>query len=168
MAATRSSKRVAGLGVDEELPTKRPTRSKAPSQKVMDSAKPPTGTRKRSAKAQNKAKPNPQEAPEPDTPSRVLLPQDQPPFIPGGAAPRSSPPTNSTPPTNLPKGPTRIEFDPTQEQIAHQQLVSIQLEWFVDDKRQSTVLETQDINDVLRFGSSWADLKKLILEEVDY
>jgi hypothetical protein len=46
--------------------------------------------------------------------------------------------------------------------------VSIQLEWFVDNKKQNTVLETQDINDRFRINSTWWELKALVLVEVNY
>ena len=124
MQPTRSSKRVAGFGADEELPTKRPNRPLAPSRKVQDALQPPTGKRPRKKASQNLQAPPSSRSP---TPYPVPLPQDQ---VPGviREAPRSSPSPNSTPPTNPPKGRTCIEFDPTREQIAHPQMVSILLE----------------------------------------
>jgi hypothetical protein len=55
MQSIRSSKRVAGLGIDEELPTKRPIRAVALSQKALDQLKPSTYTKPKRRRATKKA-----------------------------------------------------------------------------------------------------------------
>jgi hypothetical protein len=155
MQSIRSSKRVAGLGIDEELPTKRPIRAAALSQKALDQLKPPTYTKPKRRRATKKAANLRITPSRGSTPCPIPQPQDQPSFVGNREVPKSSSLPNSTSPTNPPKVPTRLAFDPTVEQVAHSQLVSIQLEWFVDNKRQNIVLETQDINDQFRTNSTW-------------
>ena len=47
----------------------------------------------------------------------------------------------STPPPNLPQNTRKhLPFDATQYQIAYVQRVTILLEWFIDNKRENTVL----------------------------
>ena len=139
MSGIRSSKRVAGLDVDEELPTKRSARRPAPTQKVLDAQKAPTSTTKwRKKRGKDKGK-----QPQRDgTPCPDPLPHDEPFFISNGGVPRSSPPSNSTPLTNPLRANKYLSFDPTRELVAHTQFVAFQLEWFVDEKKQNTVLET--------------------------
>jgi hypothetical protein len=55
MQSIRSLKRVAGLGIDEELPTKRPIRAAALSQKALNQLKPPMYTKPKCRRATKKA-----------------------------------------------------------------------------------------------------------------
>jgi hypothetical protein len=81
------------------------------------------------------------------TPCPILQPPDQPLFVVNKEVLKLSSPPNYTLFTNPPKEPTRLVFDPTVEQVAYLQLVLIQLKWFINNKKQNTVLKTQDIND---------------------
>jgi hypothetical protein len=155
MQFIRSSKRVAGLDVDEELPTKRSIRAAAPSHKALDQLKPPTYTKPKRRRATKKAANLRITPSRGSTPCPIPQPPDQPSFVVNRGVPKSSSPPNYTPFTNPPKGPTRLTFDPTVKQVAHSQLVSIQLKWFVNNKKQNTVLKTQDINDRFRINSTW-------------
>jgi hypothetical protein len=154
MQSIRSSKRVAGLGIDKELPTKRPIRAAAPSQKALNQLKPPTYTKPKRRRATKKAANLRITPSRGSTPCPIPQPQDQPSFVGNKEVPKSSSLPNSTSPTNPPKVPTRLAFDLTVKQVAHSQLVSIQLEWFVDNKRQNIVLKTQDINNQFRINST--------------
>jgi hypothetical protein len=125
MSGTRSSKRVAGLDVDEELPTKRSARRPAPTQKVLDGQKPPTSTTKRRKKRGKDTGKQPQRN---GTPCPIPLSHDQPLFTGNSEVLRSSPPSNSTPLPNPPRVDTRHSFDPTRELVTYTQFVAIQLE----------------------------------------
>jgi hypothetical protein len=119
---------VAGLDVNKELPTKRSIRAVALSQKALDQLKPPTYTkpkRKRATKKAANLRITPSRG---STPCPIPQPPDQPSFVVNRRVPKLFLPPNYTPFTNLPKRPTRLVFDPTVEQVAHSQLVSIQLE----------------------------------------
>jgi hypothetical protein len=48
------------------------------------------------------------------------------------------------------------------------QRVTILLEWFIDNKRENTVLVSQDINNAFKETSIWFKLKLLVLAEVSY
>jgi hypothetical protein len=168
MQSIRSSKRVAGLDVNKELPTKRSIRATAPSQKALDQLKPLTYTKPKRRRATKKAA-NLRITPlRGSTPCPIPQPPDQPLFVVNRGVLKSSSPLNYTLFTNPPKGPTRLTFDPTVKQVAHSQLVLIQLKWFVNNKKQNTVLKTQDINDWFRINSTWWKLKALVLIKVNY
>jgi hypothetical protein len=127
MQSIRSSKRVARLDVDEELPTKRSIRATALSQKALDQLKPLTYTKPKRRRATKKAA-NLRITPlRGNTPYLILQPPDQPLFVVNREVPKLSSPPNYTPFTNPPKRPTRLVFDPIIKQVAHSQLVSIQL-----------------------------------------
>jgi hypothetical protein len=55
MQSIRSSKRVAGLGIDDKLLTKRPIRAAALSQKALNQLKPLTYTKPKRKRATKKA-----------------------------------------------------------------------------------------------------------------
>ena len=55
MQSIRGSRRVAGLDVNKELPTKRSTRAAALSQKVLDQLQPPTNAKPKRRKPAKKA-----------------------------------------------------------------------------------------------------------------
>jgi hypothetical protein len=55
MQSIRSSKRVAGLGIDDKLPTKRPIRAAALSQKALNQLKPLMYTKPKRKRATKKA-----------------------------------------------------------------------------------------------------------------
>jgi hypothetical protein len=106
-----------------------------------------------------------------DTPCPIAKSQDQTPFVGNKEVPRSSPSTNTmfTPPPNLPRNTRKhLPFDATQYQIAYVQRVTILLEWFINNKRENTVLVSQDINDAFRETSTWFKLKLFVLVEVSY
>jgi hypothetical protein len=74
-----------------------------------------------------------------------------------------------TPPPNLPRNTRKhLPFNATQYQIAYVQRVTILLEWFIDNKRENTVLVSQDINDAFKETSTWFKLKLLVLVKVSY
>jgi hypothetical protein len=128
MQSIRSSKRVAGLGIDEELLTKRPIRAAALSQKALNQLKPLMYTKPKRKKATKKAA-NLRITPSRDsTPCPIPQPQDQPSFVGNKEVPKSSSLPNSISLTNPSKVLTRLAFDPTVKQVTYSQLVSIQLE----------------------------------------
>jgi hypothetical protein len=172
MQLSRKSKRQAGKDVNKEVVTKRPARAAAPNHQSL------AGFEKKleatiQAKPVGKRKPRRQSKGPArlDTPCLIAEPQDQTLFVGNGGVPRSSPSTNamSTPPPNLPRNTRKhLPFDATQYQIAHVQRVTILLEWFIDNKRENTVLVSQDINNAFRETSTWFELKLLVLAEVSY
>jgi hypothetical protein len=138
----RSSKRVAGLDVNKELLTKRLIQAVALSQKALDQLKPLTYTkpkRKRAIKKAANLRITPLKG---STFCLILQPPDQPLFVVNKKVLKSFSPLNYTFFTNLFKEPTRLVFDLIVKQVAYSQLVLIQLKWFVNNKKQNTVLET--------------------------
>jgi hypothetical protein len=137
-----SLKRVAGLGIDKKLPTKRPIRAAALSLKALNQLKLLMYTKPKRRRATKKAT-NLWVTPlRGSTPCPIPQPQDQPLLVGNKEVLKLSSVLNSTFSTNPPKGLIRLVFDLTVKQVAYSELVSIQLEWFVDNKRQNIVLET--------------------------
>jgi hypothetical protein len=122
MLGTRSLKRVAGLDVNEELPTKRSACRLALTQKVLNGQKPSTNITKQRKKRGKDTGKQPQRD---GTPCPIPLSHDQPLFTGNSKVLRSFPPLNSTPLPNPPRVDTRHSFDPTRELVVYTQFVAI-------------------------------------------
>jgi hypothetical protein len=127
MQFIRSLKRVAGLDINKELPTKRSIQATALSQKALDQLKPPMYTKPKRKKATKKAANLRITPSKGNTPCLILQLPDQPLFVVNRKVLKLSLPPNYTLFTNPLKRPTRLVFDPIIKQVAYSQLVSIQL-----------------------------------------
>jgi hypothetical protein len=151
MPPKRSSERLARVNPDPPPLAKRPSQPSVRAREIMDVKNLPKPTRKRSrggSKPTRRAKPAP---PRPRTPTLadtlelIEISSSAAPASGGSMALASSP---GLPPHKKPRLLITLkEFDPTRTVLGVIHWVTVNLEWFIDEKSRGTLLETLNIND---------------------